>query len=506
MMIDQAPAIVLLAPFLTAVLVLLVGMKYERACFPLVVLGLGCSVASALQTLLRVIETGTLRYSMGGWPPPFGIEFRIDGLNALVALAVSTAALISAVYSKDRVPEENGDKISIYYTLLLLAVTGLLGMVVTGDAFNLFVLLEVSALTSYALIAMGTRRATLAAYKYAIVGTIGASFYMLGVGYLYIKTGSLNMFDIHEVLVAENLHQSTTVLVAFILITVGVWIKMAFFPLHAWLPNSYAFAPTTTSCLLGPLVTKVMVYVMIRMMLTVFDPVYTYLQLNWGDIVVWMAVIAILAGSLAALAQKDLRRMLAFIIVAEVGYMVGGAWLANTAGLVGAIYHLIADVFMTLSVFLFAGIVFAKTGKREITATHGLFTKMPLTMAGLVVGALSLIGIPPTAGFFSKWYLIQGGITSGHWGYVIALLISSLVMAILFFRVFEYALFGVKPVEGHGDHHGSDQGKFSEASASMLLPLLGTASLVLLIGVFNQSIVSIISDFVGQFNLAGPIR
>ncbi len=504
-MIDQAPAIVLLAPFLTAVLVVLVGMKYERACFPLVLLGLGCSAAAAVQTLLQVIEAGTLRYSMGGWPPPFGIEFRIDGLNALVALTVSTVALISAVYSKNRVPEENGDKISIYYTLLLLVVTGLLGMVLTGDAFNLYVLLEVSALTSYALIAMGTRRATVAAFKYAIMGTIGASFYLLGVGYLYIKTGSLNMFDIHEVLVAENLHQSTTVLVAFILITVGVWIKMAFFPLHAWLPNSYAFAPTTTSCLLGPLVTKVMVYVMIRMMLTVFDPLYTYLQLNWGNIVVWMAVIAILAGSLAALAQTDLRRMLAFLIVAEVGYMVGGVWLANTAGLVGAIYHLIADVFMTLCVFLFAGIVFSKTGKRDITATHGLFAKMPLTMAGLVVGALSLIGIPPTAGFFSKWYLIQGGMAAGHWGYVMALLISSLAMAVLFFRVFEYALFGVKPAEGHGDHHPSGKGKFSEASASMLLPLMGTASLVLLIGIFNQSIVSIIMDFVGQFNLAGSI-
>lgn len=504
-MIDQAPAIVLLVPFLTAVLVVLVGMKYERACFPLVLLGLSFSVAAAVQTILQVVEAGTLRYYMGGWPPPFGIEFRIDGLNALVALTVSTVALISAVYSKNRVPEENGDKISIYYTLLLLVVTGLLGMVLTGDAFNLYVLLEVSALTSYALIAMGTRRATVAAFKYAIIGTIGASFYLLGVGYLYIKTGSLNMFDIHEVLVAEDLHRSTTVLVAFILITVGVWIKMAFFPLHAWLPNSYTFAPTTTSCLLGPLVTKVMVYVMIRMMLTVFDPVYTFVQLNWGDIVVWMAVIAILVGSLSALAQTDLRRMLAFLIVAEVGYMVGGVWLANTAGLVGAIYHLIADVFMTLCVFLFAGIVFAKTGKREITATHGLFAKMPLTMAGLAVGALSLIGIPPTAGFFSKWYLIQGGMASGHWGYVVALLISSLAMAVLFFRIFEYALFGVKPAEGHGDHHAGDQGKFSEASASMLLPLMGTASLVLLIGIFNQSIVSIITDFLVQFNLADPM-
>ncbi len=505
-MFDQAPAFILLAPFLAAVLVALVGIKFKRVCFPLVVAGLGCSVTAAIQTLLQVIETGTIRYYLGGWAPPFGIEFRIDGLNALVALAVSAVALITAVYSHDRVPDENGDKISQYYALFLLLVTGLLGMVVTGDAFNLYVLLEVSALTSYALIAMGPKRATLAAYKYAIMGTIGASFYLLGVGYLYIKTGSLNMFDIHQVIVEQNLYPSTTVLVAFILITVGVWIKMAFFPLHSWLPNSYAYAPTTTSCLLGPLVTKVMVYVMIRMILTVFDPQYAFIQLNWGKIIVWMSVIAILSGSIAALAQTDLRRMLAFLIIAEVGYMVGGVWLANTAGMVGAIYHLIADVFMTLCVFLFAGIIFAKTGRSDITATDGLFAKMPLTMAGLVVGALSLIGIPPTAGFFSKWYLIQGGINSGHWEYVLALLISSLVNAVLFFRIFEYALFGVKPVSGQADRHGGGHSKFSEASASMLLPLMGTASLLLVIGVFNQNIISIITDFVSQFNLGGEIR
>ena len=505
-MIDQAPAIVLLAPFLTSVLVVLVGLKSDRGCFPLVMLGLSVSVVASFQTLLLVLEEGVVRYAMGGWPPPFGIEFRVDGLNALVALAVSIGALLAAIYSKESIPEENGDKVSLFYTLLLLLVTGLLGMVLTGDAFNLFVLLEVSALTSYALIAMGTRRATLAAYKYAIMGTIGASFYMLGVGYLYIKTGSLNMFDIHEVLVAEDLHGSTTVLVAFILITVGVWIKMAFFPLHTWLPNSYAFAPTATSCFLGPLVTKVMVYVMIRMMLTVFDPHYTFWQLNWSPIVVWISVIAILFGSLAALAQTDLRRMLAFIIVAEVGYMVGGAWLANSSGMVGAIYHIIADVFMTLCVFLFAGIVFAKTGRRDIAATEGWFAKMPLTMTGLGVGALSLIGIPPTAGFFSKWYLIQGGIASGHWEFVVALIFSSLLVAVLFFRVFEYAFFGVKPATGHGKPHPVNHGKFSEASFSMLFPLLGTATLILALGIFNQSIVSIITDFVAQFEWGGQMR
>jgi multicomponent Na+:H+ antiporter subunit D len=505
-MTEQSPVLILLFPFLTAIVIALVGIRIKSACWPLALMSLVGSVCASLTTLVQVIESGTIRYHLGGWVPPFGIEFRIDGLNALVAVTVSIVALITAIYSKDNVEKETPHKSSQYYTMMLLLVAGLLGMVITGDAFNLYVLLEISALTSYALLAMGNIRATFAAFKYLIMGTIGASFYLLGVGYLYIKTGSLNMLDIHEQLVANQLSGSPTIQVAFILITVGVWIKMAFFPLHAWLPNAYSFAPTTSSNIMAPLVTKVMIYVMVRMVLTVFGPEYAFEILNWDNIVVWMAVVAILAGSIGALAQKDLRKMLTFLIIAEVGYMVGGVWLANEIGITGTIFHIISDAFMTLCVFLFAGIIFIKTGKTDIYAVEGMFKKMPLTMVGFLVGAFSLIGIPPTAGFFSKWYLVQGGISSGHWEYVVALLISSLVNAVLFFRIIEIAYFGKKPVQGHDHHHSEDHSKMSEASFTMLLPLLSTAAILLLIGIFNKDLVSVIQDFLEPFNLVAGIR
>ena len=283
-MIEQSPAFILLAPFFAAIFVALVGIRFRWICFPLVLISLVISALASLCTLFRVLDEGTLRYFLGGWAPPFGIEYRIDGLNALVAVVIAIVALITGVYSRQRVLAETPDKVSQFYTLYLLLVAGLIGMVITGDAFNLYVLLEISSLTSYGLIAMGPKRATLASFKYIIMGTIGASFYLLGVGYLYIKTGSLNMFDIQEQLVANNLFGSQSVMVAFILITIGVWIKMAFFPLHAWLPNAYAFAPTTTSTLLAPLVTKVMIYIMIRMMLTVFGPEYSFIQLDWNNL------------------------------------------------------------------------------------------------------------------------------------------------------------------------------------------------------------------------------
>ena len=504
-MTEQAPVLILLFPFLTAIVVALVGIHIKTVCWPLVLLSLAGSVWASLVTLVRVIESGTISYKLGGWDPPMGIEFRIDGLNALVAVTVTIVALLVAIYSRDGVISENKNKVSQYYTLFLLLIAGLLGMVITGDAFNLYVLLEISALTSYALLAMGNIRATLASYKYLIMGTIGASFYLLGVGYLYMKTGSLNMVDIHEQLIVNHLDGSSTILVGFILITVGVWIKMAFFPLHAWLPNAYAYAPTTSSAIMGPLVTKVMIYVMIRMVLTVFGPVYAFEVLNWDNIIVWLAVIGIVAGSIGALAQKDLRKMLTFLIIAEVGYMVGGVWLADETGMVGSIFHIISDAFMTLCVFLFAGIIYTKTGRRDINAVDGLFKKMPLTMIGFLVGAFSLIGIPPTAGFFSKWYLIQGGINSGNWEYVVALLFSSLVNAVLFFRIIEIAHFGAKPVEGHDAHHGDDHAKISEGSFTQVFPLLATAAIILGLGVFNKEIVSIIQDFVSQFNLVAGI-
>ena len=506
-MADQYPAILLLAPLFAAFAVCLAGSLKREISLPIVIISLLVSTWASIRTLEQVMEVGELVYFLGNWPRPFGIEYRIDSLNALVVLVINIIALITAIYSKPFVEKENPEKVVQFYTLYLLLVTALIGICLTGDAFNLYVLLEVSSLTSYALIAMGSRRAVLACFNYIIMGTIGASFYLLGVGYLYIKTGSLNMVDIQQILVSENLYESPSVLVAFMMILVGVWIKMAFFPLHGWLPNAYTFAPTTTGCLIAPLMTKVTIYIMIRMMYTVFHGHYTLVHLDWNAIVVFMAIIAIVAGSILALAQIDLRKTLCYLIIAEVGYMVGGAWLANEAGLVGAIYHIISDAFMTSCLFLAAGIIFAKTRQYRIARMSGLFKEMPFTMGAFTLGALSMIGVPPTCGFFSKWYLIRGGIEAGHWGFVIAVLLSSLAIAVIFIRILEVAYFGSLADFREGEHTGTtrvpwasgDTERVTEGSIVALVPLYIAALFVLLIGVFNQTLVFLIGEAVKQF-------
>ncbi|MDA0811290.1 MAG: proton-conducting transporter membrane subunit [Verrucomicrobia bacterium] len=502
-----------------ALLIAFVGIRFKALCLPVTLGALTVSLAATIETFRTVLSEGEFIYLISGWERlgegkgiSIGIEYRVDAISALVLLVIAAVSLLVAVYSRTRVVAETPDRIPYYYMLYLLLVAGLAGMTITNDAFNLFVLLEISSLTSYALIAVGSRRAVLSAFNYVIMGTIGASFYLLGVGYLYIKTGVLNMEDIHAVIVANDLAESPSIQVAFVLILMAVWIKMAFFPLHAWLPNAYSYSPTTTGALMAPLVTKVMIYIMIRMMVTVFGLDYAFratlgMPFNWSNLVVSLSSIAIVAGSVMALSRRDLKKMLSYIIIAEVGYMVGGAWLANERGMTGAVYHIVNDAFMTLCLFLAVGVFIARTGDPRIAGMNGLFKKMPITMAAFTIGALSMIGLPPTCGFFSKWYLVGGGIEAGQWHFVGALLFSSLVNAVIFFRIFEIAYFPKElsdPAPECTDPDAAPVATLQRTPLSMSLPLWISAIALIGLGIFNHTITQWIGSALGSLKFFPP--
>ena len=415
----------------------------------------------------------------------------MDTLNGLVLCVISFVALLNLIAGKKSIEQEFPEKTGPFYTLYVLFVTGMLGITVTGDAFNLYVLLEIASLTGYGLLAMGDKdRAPLACLNYLYMGTIGACFYLLGIGYLYIATGSLNMVDISNLL--PSLYQSKTVMAAFIICLVGVWIKMAFFPLHAWLPNAYSYAPSSASSLIAPLMTKVMIYVMIRLVLTVFGPKYAFGTLAISHWIVWLACIAIVMGAILALTQRNLKKMLTYVIVAEVGYMVGGFWLGNRDGMTGAILHIVNDALMTLCAFLVVSNIVYKVKGHKFEDLKGLFQTMPFTMGAFVVAALSIIGVPPTCGFFSKWYLISGGISAGQYGFVVALLFSSLINVILFFRIIEIAFY--EPF-GNDHAHTSQPECIKEAPLTMLIPLLIVAAGLVIVGVYTSDIVTHIIQF-----------
>lgn len=484
-MSHHLPVLIVVVPLLTAMFVSGAGWVRKRLCFPLAVLGLGITLLSSLGILVRILEHGPIHYQMAGWAPPWGILYEVDGLNGLVLSVVSAVAFINLIASRKSIASEFPEKEGAFFTLYVLFVAGLMGVVATGDLFNLYVLLEITSLTGYALIALGRDPAPLDSLHYLLMGTIGASFYLLGVGYLYIMTGSLNMADISNIL--SGMTSSSAVLVAFVLCMTGVWIKMAFFPLHLWLPNAYTHAPSASSSLLAPLMTKVMVYVMIRLMLSVFTPDYAFHVLDLGPPLVGLATLAILAGALLALAQHNVKRMLCYILISEIGYMVGGAWLGNRAGMTGAILHILNDAAMTLCLFLVINNVFYTVRGLSLAHFRGLSRTMPWTTAAMVTGALSFIGVPPTCGFFSKWYLLSGAIQAGRLGFAAALLLSSLVNAILFFRIIEIVYFdSASGEEGHG-HAESIQ----EAPLEMLVPLLVVALGTVAIGLYTGDIVTL---------------
>ena len=489
-MTQHYPALLIVAPLLAAFVISAAGWINRKWCFPVAVAALTVSACSSVALLLRVMKEGVVLYHLGGWAPPWGIAYYVDYLNGLVLPVICFVALINLIANKRSVEDQFEGKTGPFYTLYVLMFSGLLGIVITGDAFNLYVLLEIAALTGYGLIAMGDERAPLATLNYLYMGTIGACFYLLGVGYLYIVTGSLNMVDIASML--PPLYHSKTVLMAFVICMVGVWLKMGLFPLHAWLPNAYTYAPSASSSLIAPLMTKVMIYVMIRLMVTVFTPHYVFDILDVSNSVVWISVIAIVMGAVLALQQKNLKKMLTYIIIAEVGYMVGGAWLGNRDGLTGAILHIMNDAVMTLCVFLAVGNLVYKLKGCAFTDLTGAFRKMPLTMWALVIGGLSIIGIPPTCGFFSKWYLVSGAIKAGHYGFMAALLFSSLVNVILFFRIIEITY--LEPFE-EGSQHGRHGKSIDEAPLIALIPLLVVAAGLFVLGFFTSDFVTFIIQF-----------
>jgi len=484
-MVAQYPVLIVVIPLICSFLCPMIGLWKKKGCYFWGVFSLLLCALASINTLFTVMESGTIHYRLGSWAPPFGIEYVVDHLNAMMLVVVSMISLLVAIYSRRSVEKELPDKEVYFYTVFLLQVTGFLGIVITGDLFNLYVFLEIASLAGYALIAVGEDGAPMATFRYIVMGTIGACFYLLGVGYIYITTGSLNIADVREIL--PQLYGSRVLMTALAFLLAGLAVKMALFPVHVWLPDAYTKAPSVSSALIAPLMTKISLYVLIRVLFTVFQPQLSLEIFPIGEIMVWAGVVAILGGAVMALAQTDFKRMLCYIVVAEVGYIVGGLGLGNEMGLKGAILHILNDAVMTVGLFTVTGIVVYKTGHHGLSDFKDLFKKMPFTMSAFMVGALSVIGVPPTCGFFSKWYLIQGAVIAHHWIFLAALIMSSLVSVILFFRVIEIG-YDFSGSHGHGaeDHAAI----VDEAPLSMLIPTLAVSIAILLIGIYNQTILS----------------
>ncbi len=421
--------------------------------------------AFAVSCLLldRVLAEGVISYELGGWAAPLGIEYRVDSLNAFVLLIVTGIASVVLPYTRSSLPlEMMREKTYLFYCAFLLCLTGLLGVAITGDAFNLFVFLEISSLSSYILISLGPhRRALTAAYQYLVVGTIAATFIVIGIGLLYGATGSLNMDDIAARLPATGYDR--TVIAAFAFLTVGAAVKLALFPLHFWLPKAYSYAPSSVSAFLAATATKVAVYVLIRFLFTVFGIEFSFETLPTAAPLMLLALLAMFVASTVAIFQDSVKRILAYSSVAQIGYMVLGISMVSAPGLTASILHLFNHALMKGALFLVVGCIAFRQSSFRIDDLAGIGRRMPWTMAAFVVAGLSLIGIPLTAGFISKWYLILAAFAHGAWWLAVLIVASSLLTVIYVWRVVEVAYF-------RSPTSGSVAAEPGEAPASLLVP------------------------------------
>ena len=460
-----------------------------RAAWLMALFGVAVSLLCAIELLgVTRAPMAVVSYALGGWEPPYGIEFRVDGLNAAIVFLLSLMGFLALIFGGPSVEDEIAkDRRSLFYSAFLICFSGLSGVAITGDAFNLFVFLEISSIGTYALVAMGygaDRRALTASFNYLIMGTIGATFFVIGVGFLYMATGTLNMADMAVAIAASG--ENRVIQIAFAFILVGMGLKAAMFPLHLWLPSAYAFAPSFVTTFIAATATKVAFYVIIRFSYDVFSIESGFVDNAMTYVITPLAIAGMLVASAQAFFQVDARRLLAYSSVAQVGYMLLGLGIGTGAGVTAGVLHLINHAFIKGALFMALGAFTISYGVRRIDDLKGLGQAMPLTGAAFTIGALSLIGVPFTVGFISKFYLVQAALEKGWWWAVAAVLTSSVIAVFYCYRML-LALW-VSPAPEAANRPG---GTVRSAPLMILLPLWFLAIANLWFGVDATPIVDL---------------
>ena len=463
---QHLPALQVVLPLISAPLAVL--LRRGTLAFVIVTAAAWAAFAIAIALWLQVAADGTISYHIGNWQPPWGIEYRIDRLNSFVLVLVAGIAAVVLPYSRASIEREiPRESHYLFYAMLGLCFTGLLGITITGDAFNLFVFLEISSLSTYVLIALGRdRRALTASYQYLIMGSIGATFIVIAIGLLYLMTGTLNLADMANKL--SSINSARPVLAALAFFTVGVSLKAAIFPLHQWLPNAYTYAPSAVTALVAATATKVSLYALIRFYFTIFGDSLVFEHLPLPEIMLVLSLFAMLVANSIAIFQTNLKRLFAYSSVGQIGYITLGLSFDSVHGLAAAIIHLFNHGIAKGGIFLLVGAIVARLTTRQglppaptFDRLAGIARQMPITCFGIVIGGLSLIGVPGSAGFISKWHLILAAIEKGQWWLVGLILVSSLLAVTYVWRFVEVAYFRTPPV---------GQALRGEASWALLIP------------------------------------
>ena len=492
-LIDDAPALVVVLPLIVSAIIAF--MPSSRWPWIISMITLVVHLFISFELLSMVQTSGVILYEFGNWQPPWGIAFKIDGINIGLQIIFSSFVLITTFYSrKIFLSEIHPDDSGKAYSLWLLAVGSLNGIILTNDIFNLFVFLEISALSSISLIALGAgmnRKALLAAFNYLIIGAIGATFYVIGVGFAYSMTGTLNMSD----LVIQLSQYSTGQLAIFAgmsFMLIGLMVKSAVFPLHLWLPPAYSYAPSAVSTLFAALATKAILYFFVRLIYEVFTFYDHYLIIFLDYVLMPLSVSAIFVGTIIAIYQDDIKKLLAYSSIAQIGYITLAFSMNDQSGITAGFIHIFNHALIKGGLFMAIGyFAFSSQDRVTLSSINGYGQKYPITSFALLICGVSLIGIPLTNGFVSKLYLFQA-LYYNHMFITIALVaISSALAVIYFWKIVESLWFS------------SIKTEVVSEDPAIYIPLWIVAISIIIFGVFSAPIVELAN--MASTNLFGGI-
>ncbi|MGC8816750.1 MAG: proton-conducting transporter membrane subunit [Candidatus Hadarchaeum sp.] len=485
-MIPHAPILAIVLPLFTAFVMPVIGILAERYHIKHLREAVAIAVMVAVLIMVGSIAPDVwggeiIVYKLGGWPPPWGIVLAVDALSTQMALMIALLGTLVVIYSASYMGRDSG--LSYFYTLILLVMSGMLGIVLTGDFFNFYVFLEIMSISSYALVSF--RRDALsieAGMKYLVIGSLGTSFVLLSVVMLYGAVGSLNIADLAIKLAAYGATNVPPVLViSLALFVTGVMVKVAMVPFHTWLPDAFTAAPTAISALLAGPAAVVGIYWVARLP-------YLPFGMPVGAILVALGLISMVVGVLMALMQRDFKRMLAYHVISQKGYMVLGIGLGTLGaayGTMGGLFHLLNHSTYKALLFMCAGAVLYQTKSQKFDELGGLGKNMPITAITFLIGALAISGIPPLNGFVSKYLIYLAGLQAGMpWITAIAVVVSGLTLA-SFMKAFSSVFLGQRPQRLQGT---------MEAPKPMLFSMIVMALICVAIG--------LIPDL--GFNIVGP--
>ena len=404
---------------------------------------------------------------MGGWKPPFGIVFYAGPLGSMLALLISTISMLTWIYLPEYI--EGGDK-EKFYMLYLLLTAGATGMVLTGDLFNLFVFTEITSIASFSLLAYAKgkdeKEAMEATIKYIIIGSLSSAFFLIGIAMLYSVTGTLNMADLaHRIKSADP----RAVSLSMMFIITGLGIEAEMFPLNGWTPDAYTGAIHPVSAVFAGIVVKAGLYALARVMFSI------YASTTALSILMIFGVITLIVGESAALRQKDLKRMLAYSSIGQMGLVLTALGIGTQTAVVGGLYAFLNHAFAKSLLFMAAGAFIISLGTRNIEALDGMGKKMPVTSLMFTIGAFSIMGLPFFGGFISKITIIYGSVDAGHI-FIAALILGASVIELVYF---------LRVVQRIWMREPSDV-DVERASNASIIPMLALASIVILMGIYPQ--------------------